>query len=159
MKSQDILLLLKLVRLSDQDRFASYSISAQPNTQPHAQPLIEEVDSPCGEQARKSTVLHVSEPRQKLQATSLPTTADHHTVRSLALATDISKSQVSLSLARCYEARLARPYRQNNAAQVIGVNHRALRVSCAWREVRISGALRWVHPWNTDRLGRTRAAG
>lgn len=126
MKSQDILLLLKLVSLSDQDRPAAYSISAQPNTQPNAQPSIEEVDSPRGEHARKSTVLHVNEPRHMLQATFLPTTADQYTVRSLALVTGISKSQVSLSLARCYESRLARPDRQNNAAQVPEVNRRAL---------------------------------
>lgn len=126
MKNQDILLLLKLVSLSDQDRHAAYSTRAQPDRQPHAQPSSKEVGSPRGELVRGTTPLQLNEPRPLLQTNGMPATADQYTVRSLALATGISKSQVSLSLARCYKARLARPDRQDNAAQVPEVNRRAL---------------------------------
>ncbi len=103
MKSQDILLLLKLLSLDRQQQGLSIEFK-KPALQwlPPAPPLLMQ------ERAPYQVTPVVAQP-----IPSMPDAAGQYSVRALAQATGISKSEVSQSLQRCYEARLARPDRKS----------------------------------------------
>ena len=115
MKSQDILLLLKLVSLAGPEG----SHMVEPEHDLNLNHHLERRGSSVANRVAGPMALSVNEPR----APWPPLAVDQYTVRSLAQATGISKSQVSLSLARCYEARLAR---LDHLTQLPQVNRRAL---------------------------------
>lgn len=100
MKSQDILLLFKMVSLSARDRTIN-EYRDRHRWQDWETSLTVEEDDGLGDS------LHLDE----IHLTTIPTYEEsisaQYSVRALAAATGISKSQVSLALARCYANGLA----------------------------------------------------
>lgn len=103
MKSQDILLLLKLLSLDRQQQGLSIEFKKPAlQWQQAAPPLLMQERAP-----------YVVAPVIAQAAPPVADVAGQYSVRALAQATGISKSEVSQSLQRCYEARLARPDRKS----------------------------------------------
>lgn len=128
MKSQDILVLLKLVAL---ERIA------RPGVDPSA---IGSFDEP----AREAAGDVAAEDSAPYTASRPGKHADPHSVRGIANATGIGKSEVSNALARCYENGLAKPPRGEGSPVV---NRRGL-------EEFLSFGIRYVFPAKTLGLAR-----
>lgn len=134
MKSQDILLLLKIVSLAKNDRTggdylhgkwqdweseATYQLADDGYWEPEViYQLPDDVDW-------ESEVTYHLEDDGDWESVHLSPVATHehssvaqYSVRALAEMTGISKSQVSLSLARCYESGIARPDRLTDVPRV-----------------------------------------
>ncbi len=107
MKSQDILLMLKLLSLERQQQGLSIEFK---------QPAIawQQSPPPLLMQERAAYVVTPA----ILPPGAVSADGSQYSVRALAQATGISKSEVSQSLQRCYEARLARPDRHSGLPRV-----------------------------------------
>lgn len=115
MKSQDIVLLLKLASLSHQDRGLPFFLESkwqdwdpQESYDPGYSSLILTNDH-SGEM-----VADLRPNKKTIEDTILA----QYSVRALAESTGISKSEVSLALHRCYEASLAKSDRINRTPRV-----------------------------------------
>jgi len=106
MKSQDILLLLKIVSLTKNDRTGrDYLHSKWQDWESEAAfPLTDDGNLESVHLSPVSTHEHSS--------------AAQYSIRALAEMTGISKSQVSLSLTRCYESGIAKPDRLTDVPRV-----------------------------------------
>lgn len=104
MKSQDVLLLLKLVSLSKSDRTGDKYLDSR------WQDWETEETAPTLEVAA-SGLEDLDHLHLRPLATHEHSSAAQYGIRPLAEMTGISKSQVSLSLARCYKSGLAKPDR------------------------------------------------
>ncbi|MCA8044047.1 hypothetical protein [Burkholderia seminalis] len=128
MKSQDILLLLKLVSLERQAHASSSSANAPPKD------LEEEIASTGG----------LDDDAGSTSPFKLNLELDPYSVRGLSSATGISKSEVSNALGRCYANSLAKPQRHGGGPTV---NRRNL-------EEFLSYGIRFVFPAQMQSLTR-----
>ncbi|WP_175958497.1 hypothetical protein [Burkholderia sp. BCC0405] len=128
MKSQDILLLLKLVSLERQAHASSSSANAPP------QDLEDEIASTGG----------LDDDAGSTSPFKLNLELDPYSVRGLSSATGISKSEVSNALGRCYANSLAKPQRHGGGPTV---NRRNL-------EEFLSYGIRFVFPAQMQSLTR-----
>lgn len=135
MKSQDILLLLKIVSISKQETNAS-----APLPPPAGNSWTDWVASE--DELSEDELLSPPDERGALPG-------DIHSVRSLSLLTGISKSEVANALARCYYSGLAKPSRATSKPTV---NTQALT------EFLIYG-IRYVFPVKPQNLVRGIATG
>lgn len=139
MKSQDILLLFKLISLKTEDSLAPFSANADwkgwHSGQEEAAPDLTEDDETFTDLSGLKT-------DEELQN-------DRYSVRSLARATGISKSMVALSLQRCFDCGLAKPDR---------LTGRPIANAQALREFIIHG-IRYVFPAKLGPLTRGIATG
>jgi hypothetical protein len=115
MKSQDIVLLLKLASLSHQERGLPFFLESKwedwdpQESYESGYPGLRLTNDHSGE------MLADLRPNKK---TIEDTILAQYSVRALADSTGISKSEVSLALQRCYEAGLAKPDRINRIPRV-----------------------------------------
>src|SRR5690242_16799469 len=126
MKSQDILLLLKLVSLFQQEKD---NLSQQEKGRPiFLRSKWKDWEDPEEESLKQSFVtdLDIKEVSLNLRPTKTvrDALAEEYSIRNLADATGISKSEVSNALQRCYFSGLAKPDRLTGIPRV---NQRALR--------------------------------
>ncbi|UIN20801.1 hypothetical protein [Herbaspirillum frisingense] len=129
MKSQDIFLLLKLISLDHRERGISRFLESK------WEDWELELD-PTREEAKMQSLRSEQVLREQIHS--------QYTVRALAESTGISKSEVGLSLQRCYEISLAKPDRQYGIP----------RVNLASLEEFIAHGIRYVFPAKPEQLTR-----
>ncbi len=114
MKSQDILLLLKVVSLSQQEHQSAYLLPQNWKDWDLTAVLDEGVTQEVG--SAHEAVDEQDEAFSNTAADQPP--YDPYSVRGLALSTGISKSEVSMALKRCYANGLAKRDRHSGAPRV-----------------------------------------